>query len=640
MKIKNPFFLRYKYFFHAILCSILVTAVFSIRWQNCLPFSGYMPLSLNTDQLDILARFLIWAKEPFSIPLGTIKGLTFPFESASITRGPLPLFALIFKGLSKIYPPLSEFNYFVFAELVLVFFTAFFTCRILDLHNIKSIWMKLLGATLVGLSFPLLHRSSIYYGVTFLVVYIPLYTAFAYYYIHIYKYFNIKSILLMAIFIPVLAFFDYYVLFGIFFMFTVSLPFISLNFLIRRNRTNRKRFYSYIISFMIGTALLFSTISLLGKQGDLTVPSQTTLTHRDDVSWGYGGGYGGGFHVADVFALIIPPQDYSEGIPDGRIGGPLGPSAYLTKLGFPLTANDLQNGQYEGFTYIGTTTLVILLFLIVVKSVSFFGNRRACIVKFKMNILHKIYNFNFSMGWILWISTFALFVFSWGYIIHIGGVRFNSIGTPTLFIAELWNRFLLARSLGRLAIPFMLFFTFFGLILFSRIVLNYMYNCNIVKKTMIIVAIVFLTLFHIFEIRGYLSESKVVYGNEIIDVFEKEEGNEIRRVLKDKKGLIFAHALRSSRKWIKTCYSLGFHSRIPISGVYSGIAINKNHRVQTIINRQNVKNGNIQEIIELYGDVAFAATCEIAEEIVKKSDVPLKSFIFKNQNVTILISNN
>ena len=629
--INSRFFQIDRYHLYSLFCALIVTAVFSVRWYNCLPFSGYMPLATNTDQLDIFARFLIWAKEPFSFPLGVINGLTFPFEDTSITRGPLPLFALIFKGLSRIYQPFSEFYYFVFAELVLVFFAAFFACRILDIYHIKSVWMKLLGATLVALSFPLLYRSSNYYGVTFLIVYVPLYTAFAYYFIRIHKYPDAKSLLLMTCFLPIAAFFDYYVLFGIFFMFTVSLPLVFINFLINRNRANRKRFYYYLTSFIMGIFLVFCVIFFMGKQGELTTHSKTTFTSRSGNSWGYGGGMGGGFHVADVLTLIIPPKD------------DVGPSAYLTKLGFPLTTNKLQGGQYEGFTYLGTTTIFIFIYLTVVGLILLIRNRKIYPCRLKMIVSNKLFRPNdiFSLALIMGICTFALFIFSWGYIIHIGGVRLNNIGTPALFLAEFWNKFMFARSIGRLAIPFMLYFNLCCLVLFGKIVIQYMLTASTAKRAMAITAILFLTGSHVFEIRGYLQESKVIFGNEIADVFNKQEAIEIRKILKDKKGLIFANPLRSGDdRWLKTCYSLGFYSRIPISGIYSGIAINQNHRVQTEINMRNAKNGHIRGIIELYGDVAFAAPCKIAEEIFQKSDMPLLSYKFEKKNVTVLVLKN
>ena len=50
-------------------------------------------------------------------------------------------------------------------------------------------------------------------------------------------------------------------------------------------------------------------IVLSGKEENLAVAAVSPLEGRYDTAWGYGGGYGGGFHVADVFTLFIPPKD-------------------------------------------------------------------------------------------------------------------------------------------------------------------------------------------------------------------------------------------------------------------------------------------------------------------------------------------
>ena len=106
------------------LISLVITVIFSFRWRTCLPFSGNMPkLVDNTDQLDIWARYVIWAREPFSWPVSVIHGLNFPFYDASITRGPLPFFALIFKGLARINGAFYDLYYFPFVEMVFVFFS-------------------------------------------------------------------------------------------------------------------------------------------------------------------------------------------------------------------------------------------------------------------------------------------------------------------------------------------------------------------------------------------------------------------------------------------------------------------------------------------------------------------------------------
>ena len=94
----------------ALLCAFLVTSIFSLRYINCLPFSGYMPIIPDHEILGYYGRYLIYARESFSFPIGLIKNLCFPFHAANMARGPIPLFAILFKLLSKIHAPFSEFH--------------------------------------------------------------------------------------------------------------------------------------------------------------------------------------------------------------------------------------------------------------------------------------------------------------------------------------------------------------------------------------------------------------------------------------------------------------------------------------------------------------------------------------------------
>ena len=66
-----------------------------------------MPVINDWDQLAFFGRYLVFANESFNLPIGNIQGLSFPFNS-TITRGSIPLFAILFKLSSKIYAPLSD----------------------------------------------------------------------------------------------------------------------------------------------------------------------------------------------------------------------------------------------------------------------------------------------------------------------------------------------------------------------------------------------------------------------------------------------------------------------------------------------------------------------------------------------------
>ena len=623
--------------FQNLLCAFFATSIFSKRWINCLPFSGYMPVANNTDQLDVWARYLIWAREPFSFPIGVINGMSFPFRDASITRGPIPLFAILFKGLSKIYTPFSEFYYFVLIELLFVFLVAYFTCLLLESFKITSFWLKLLGAVLVSLSFPFLYRSSNYYGITYLMANFPLYLALAYFYIQIYKHPGLKSLVLLAGFLPIFAFFDYYNLFAAFFLFAVSLCLGLFNYVLNQSKLNRDRIISSASAFILGGILAFTVTFVLGGEGDLTVPPGTSpLTARYGEGWGYGGGFGGGFHVADVLTVVIPPED-NESLPPWK---GIGPSSYLTKMGFPITTGNLQDGQYEGFAYLGTTTIGILFVLLVIKLLSLVKRHRIYFMKLRLTLTSKIFLVNdlFPLPLIIGISAFMLYILSWGYIIHIGGIRFNNVPTPSLIMAILYPKFMFARSLGRLAIPFMLYITIGTIVYLGRYLGRYMYQASKYRKVLLGSIMIFLVIAHIYEISGYLEPSEVTYGNEIANVFSKEEGVLVKQLLQGKRALMIAPDIRSGEdpNWLKISYSLAFYSNIPISGIYSGIGIPSEHRKQTDLDIHSILAGNIKEIVDRYGDVAIAVPSDIAKEILSKADISLKYYKLRSQDVTIL----
>ena len=629
--------------YQSLFCAIFTTSIFSLRWSNCLPFSGDTPIFNSTDVLDSWARYLIWVREPLSFPLGVIKGMRFPFCDGVIGCNTLPLFAIPLKLLSKIYPSFSEFYFFISVELLFVFLVAFFSCSLLEIFKVRFFWLKLLGAALVSLSFPFLFRSSHYYGFTYLMAYFPLYISFAYYFIKMYIKPNFKSSALLIACLTCVAFFDEYTIFGIFFILTVSLCFCLFNFILNKNILNRGRLIFCIMSLGLGVLLSLSvTYSLGGRVDFTTTKNKSPLPGRYGDQWGYGGGSGGGFHVADLFTYIIPPEDNMH-TPEYKR---LGPISYLTKMGLPVrTTNDLQDGQYEGFTYLGTTTIGLLFLLSIIKLLSILKNYRIGLLKFRFKLSTKMFFVDqafFSLPVILGVSAFFLYLLSLGYIIHMGGDRLNSICPPSLFIAIFSPKFIMARSLGRLAMPFMLFITFFTVILFNNYLSYHIYKSSTIKKFLIPLLLFSLVVIHINEIRGYLEPpSEVIHdSNEIVSFFNQKDGSLIRKFTKDKKAIIIAPEIRSNAEWLKTAYSLAFYSRIPISGIYYGIGIPAMYRRQTSNDISQILNGNIKKIFDRYGDVAIAVPIKRGPKIISQSNMPLNSFEFRNQDVIILTLDN
>lgn len=593
-------------------------------------------ISKNSDQLEFWARYLIYAREPFSFPIGLVKRLGFPFQITTITRGPVELFAIFFKLLSKIYAPFAEFYYFVLFELLCAFLTGYFTCLLLDSFRVKSFWLKLLGVTLVSLSFPFLFRSSHYYAIPSLVVHFPIYLIFAYFYIRLYKYPNWKPFFLLLIFFLILAFFCDYPTLVVYFVFFICICFNFFEFMVRKTEIVRKRLFFSLTVFILGIASTIFVLNVLGQQGNYTVPwSVSPLANRQGRQWGYGGGFGGGFHVADALTFFIPPQD-DDKVPEIKR---CGPTAYLTKWGLPITTNNLQDGQYEGFTFLGTTAIGILFFLIIMQLFSLIKNSRLYLMKMRLKWMYQLFTPDniFSLPFVLGVCAFVLYIFSLGYIIHFLGFRLNHIATPALVLAEWHPRFMLVRSLGRLAVPLMQYITIACIISLNQYLYKYLNKSTKPKKLISVLIIISLIIFHISEIQGYLKPPEVTRGNEIANLFGKDDRILIKKLLQDKRALIVVPKIRGGIvEWDKLCYSLAFYSDIPLSGASSPMGNPIEYLRQYDSDTKNISEGNIKEITNRYGNIAIAAPSAVAEKILNRADVPLKPHKLHNQDAVIL----
>lgn len=170
-----------------LFCSLFVTILFSLRWRSCLPLSGHMPVFNDWDNLGIFGRYLVYAKESFHFPVGLIENLGFPFSNTNLAKASLPIFAFMFKLLSRVYEPFSEFYYIVSVELVGMFLTGLFTCLLLRSLGVTNFYIKFMGTVLIALSHPVLFRSSEYYGITYVFLNSAMYMAFFYLMVNLYK---------------------------------------------------------------------------------------------------------------------------------------------------------------------------------------------------------------------------------------------------------------------------------------------------------------------------------------------------------------------------------------------------------------------------------------------------------------------
>ena len=601
-----------------------------------------MPSGTNHEWVGFYGRYLIYARESIGLPLGVIKGLSFPFaDVANIIRGPIPLFAVPLKILSKMLPALAELYYFGLVEIISAFFSALFAWGIAREFNARSFWTKLLAATLCGLSVSMLHKSSLYFGYTFLVMHTPLYLGCAYFYVRLYKYQyrKWKEGLLLAVMFVCASLVGYYIfigmVMGVAFCLTVHL--LEMLLRIRERKRIFRRTFPVIIACMVGVLAGILVQNSLGNTRNLDkVNISMILDSRYVNSWPYGGGFGGGFHVADVLSVIIPPKD-SENLPENKR---LGPTAYLAYLGFPVTTADLQDGQYEGFAYAGTIPIGLWMVVIIVSMVAFLTQRRMILTRLRLQMIARFRSTrdNDLLIRALGTSCIALYLISWGYIIHIAGNRIYNILTPSFIMTTLMPQFMYARSLGRFALPFSLFVILTAVILFERHVGIHLYRAG--RRGRIAFAIIAVTLLvaHVYEVSGYLRQTEeVTKGNEIANIFSDADVATIKKTVKNKAAIMIVPEFLFNIEWTKISYSLAFHGNIPISGATIGPPGEspKDYR-QYARDANDIMAGKLGDIVKKYGNICVACPYDIAEKILAHSDLPLKAHRLVSRDCVIL----
>lgn len=619
-----------------ISVALVATAIFSLRWLNCLPFSGYSPALNNVDTLGFVGRYLIFAQEPFRFPYGSIHGLSFPFESAHISRGAIPLFALAFKAAGRLYAPLLEFNYLVFAELLAVFCSAFLTCRLLELMRVRAFSALLLGACFVALSPALLFRSSNYYGETFVVLNFPLLLATAYLFVRLFVYpGSWKYRLAFGSVFPIMALVDLYLLFAAVVLVGVAVLAIGTLAFAEPRNTTTARIRTMVVNLLLGGALSLAILWLLGNQSNFEVPPRSAVfSDRDGTGWGYGGGFGGGFHVADVFSVIAAnPTLVSEAHTNP-------PRSIVDRLDVPLLNARLQPGQYEGFAFIGSIPMLLLMLTIfgwIWRARNAFdtkGSTRRPLTEQIRNWFRETEILSLAA---IGLGCFFLYVLSWGYIAHVFGHRLNNILTPSTILAFIYPKFMYARSLGRMAIAFSMLVSVAALVLFFRCVAA-SWLAGKVRSRVLPVISVALAAVHIVDVADYLKQpEQVVRGNEIARTFSDEDILTLKQVASSKVAVMLVPELLHSVPWNQVGFSIAYHTRIPISGATLGFGERRSEISRYTEDISSIIDGNISDVLSRYGQVVLAAPRSYADDIVARSDVHLDRFELKSQDVVLLV---
>ncbi|MDO8263099.1 MAG: hypothetical protein Q7T21_07720, partial [Gallionella sp.] len=274
-----------------------VAVLFSIRFLYCLPFSGFTR-AFNYETVTTLASFLIFAQEPWSFPVGVIKGLAFPFADANIGNvGALPLFALSFKALGSLSSSFLTQDYFILVEILSCFLTALFAGKILGSIGVSSKALRALGALLTGTSFLLLTRSE--WHQPFCVASFPLFMAWIYAMILVLRRgsWSLREDVAVVLIFPLAALVDNYSLFGML-LGTSALLMIELyEAILGGLRSSWNRVFRIFFFCIAGSMLSLLALYAIGMYPLPAVPNTFTS---------YDFGMGGRYHVADLFAPLIP----------------------------------------------------------------------------------------------------------------------------------------------------------------------------------------------------------------------------------------------------------------------------------------------------------------------------------------------
>ena len=83
---------------HPIALALGVAVIFSLRFIEVLPFSGFSK-TFNQETVATLVSFFMFAKEPWSFPIGSIRGLAFPLRMVTLVMLGLCRFSRSFSRL-------------------------------------------------------------------------------------------------------------------------------------------------------------------------------------------------------------------------------------------------------------------------------------------------------------------------------------------------------------------------------------------------------------------------------------------------------------------------------------------------------------------------------------------------------------
>lgn len=586
---------------HPIVVALGIAGIFSLRFLSCLPFSGFTRI-FNQETITTLTSFLMFAQEPWTFPLGAIKGLAFPFADANIGNvGAIALFALTYKALGKVFPYFQTFDYFVLVDIVSCFLTAYFSQKILLVVGVRQFSFRFLGALLTGASFLVFNRSA--WTQPFCIVAFPLFTAWMYAMLLTLqrgKWSLGQDFAILGIY-PVAALVDNYSLFAILLGTSVVLVRELYETTFGGLSASRNRSLRVLLLCVCGSMLCVLALYVIGMFPLPPVPHTFTS---------YDFGMGGRYHVADVFSPWLP---VAKGI-DANFREP----SLLGRLNFPLTTDLLAEGQYEGVAYIGTSALILWMFLAGIWSLSLRkGLTKDPQTNVSMQSRLVLYSPWKKVGW----ASLFVFIFSLGYELHIFGHAFPDFsGMPAAWIADRFPAVYNIRAEGRLASLLSLFLILEGVrqlsAWYAKAAVRYPSRESSRRSRAIALGgIGFLVVIHLIEIAPFLRPVPAQPSYPIGGIYSDQEIAMLKRLGSGHDVVLVSPSWREGLKWEVETFSLAYYLGLR-SNLYLIARTLPEHDARIARDLDLVIKGDWDLLVNEYGEkVLFAIPVSRAETL-------------------------
>jgi hypothetical protein len=223
-------------------------------------------------------------------------------------------------------------------------------------------------------------------------------------------------------------------------------------------------------------------------------------------------------------------------------------------------------------------------------------------------------------------------VLSLGYIIHVGGVRFDRFPAPALYAVAVYPKLLFARALGRFDVPFVLFLLIATTVWLDRAVLRIRSD----RRLIVPLIGVLLVGAHIGEVRGYLVSPSSFPSDVIANEFRSD--SEALNLLGGPGPIIPVPGLRDNIAWGRVCYALAYHTGRPLGGAVVGLGVPASHEAVFSGDRNAILEGRVSDLIDRYGETLIALSPGLADSVAALSGGRLQRISINSEKVALYMA--